>query len=114
LLAILIGLNAVNAAAVTLEVDGIGIEIYPGSRKSDRYKWRWSFRRIRKKYDLQQCGDGIRITGGTFFGFASNSEAITIAGNAIVYKWKPAPLVMGNAGNGILIQTDLTNFQCKR
>jgi len=105
----IIGLNAANAAAGNLGVDGIGIEIYPGSGNRIGTNGDGTSDAFERNTICANASDGIRITGGTFFGFASNSDGNTIAGNAIGTNGA-GTLVMGNAGNGILIQTDLTNF----
>ena len=105
----IIGLNAANAAAGNLGVDGIGIEIYPGSGNRIGTNGDGLSDASERNTICANAVDGIRITGGTFFTFASNSDGNIIAGNAIGTDGA-GTLVMGNAGNGILIQTDTTNF----
>ena len=101
----IIGLNAANAAAGNLGVDGIGIEINPGSGNRIGTNGDGTSDAFERNTICANASDGIRITGGDFFGFVSNSDANTIAGNSIGTNGA-GTLVMGNAGNAILIQSN--------
>jgi len=104
----IIGLNASNAAAGNTGADGIGIEINPGSGNRIGTNGDGTSDAFERNTICANAVDGIRITGGDFFGFASNSDGNIIAGNAIGTNGA-GTLVMGNAGYGILIQSN-TNF----
>ena len=101
----IIGLNAANAAAGNIGVDGIGIEINPGSGNRIGTNGDLTSDAFERNTICANASDGIRITGGDFFGFTSNSDGNTIAGNAIGTNGA-GTLVMGNLGNGILIQSN--------
>lgn len=101
----IIGLNAANAAAGNLGVDGIGIEINPGSGNRIGTDGDGTSDAFERNTICANAVDGIRITGGDFFTFVSNSDGNIIAGNAIGTNGA-GTLVMGNLGNGILIQSN--------
>ncbi len=101
----IIGLNSANAAAGNLGVDGIGIEINPGSGNRIGTNGDGVSDAFERNTICANASDGIRITGGDFFSFASNSDGNIISGNSIGTNGA-GTLVMGNAGNGILIQSN--------
>lgn len=100
-----VGLDATNAAAGNA---GNGIEINPGSDNRIGTNADGTSDGLERNTVCSNTGDGIRIVGDDFFGFASNSNNNIVAGNSIGTNGA-GTLVRGNTGFGIALRSN-NNF----